>query len=632
MDKKRGQVTLFIILGILLLLAIVLVAVFREKITIFLPERIVPTQTTPIQRYIEGCADTVARQGLALLGAQGGYIWLPPLVENNPLASIDTGIKIPFWQYYNENRIPSLELMQAQLGRYMNENLRACLDGLDAFRTQYTIVEKGAVATDATATDQLVAFQIYYPLDIMNKEGTKITEITQFRVDVPFKLKSMHAVARSIMETEARDMRLEKIAIDLLALDPAIPLTGAEITCKKKVWAVPEVQQKIKTLLRSNLPLLRAASTDYTPVPSDQPYVQNHYVWKVTDLSYPDIRVAFTFDEHIPFQMAVRPNSGQLLKSSELRGQEVVSFLCLQQWNFVYDLRFPILVTVEDKAQNYALTFGINVNVHNNRADREQLGQPAPLFEQIEATDQDYCHNIYGNYVMKISTFDNVSDPLLGESHDPIDRVNISFTCLKYSCEMGQTRYQQGGAVARLDTLFPYCVNGVLRAKKAGYKENEQFVTTASGKDIPLYLTPIKTMNRYTVVKHLLLGNITTAARPLDPGEKAFISLTYVSNNTVLHRSWGGYPLDDNIPLQPLEFLAEARFPYRLEIYLTDETHGLLGGYTGTWTPDWTALKNGRALEFHVITQQTFVNDIEGLTFMSSLGQLSTKVPQPVVT
>src|SRR3989338_524852 len=212
--QKRGQVTLFAILGVLLLLAVLLFAVFREKVTIFTPDKVVPTETSAIQRYIDSCIESVGWEGLTLLGAQGGYIWLPPLIENNPLAYLDSGVKLPFWQYQDENRIPSLELMRAQLGRYAAEQLRGCLQGLDVFTSQYTLVEKEAPSVDVSVSDQVVGFSVRYPLDIVNKQGTKITEFLEFRVDVPVKLKQVHEVASAIMEAEAREMRLEKIAVD----------------------------------------------------------------------------------------------------------------------------------------------------------------------------------------------------------------------------------------------------------------------------------------------------------------------------------------------------------------------------------------------------------------------------------
>lgn len=628
--KKRGQVTLFIILGVVLLLAVVLVIVLREKLTIFRPGEIFDVKTTPVQKFIEGCGDTVARDGLAVLGAQGGYIWLPPVIESNPLAHLDMGIKVPLWHYQTENRIPPMHLMEAHLSRYVTENLKDCLRGLSDFQKQYTIVEKGELRTETTITPQTVMFRIIYPIEIVNKEGQRVTTISEFPVDVPYKLKDMYEVGREVIEREAQEMKFEKMAVDLISMDSDIPLVGTEFSCAKKVWQLQEVQKKIKELLRTNIPTMRVEKTDYIGVPSEQPYVQNHYVWKVTETPYKDIRVTFTFDDNFPFFMAARPSSGQMLKSNELKGSGIASFVCLQQWKFVYDLQFPVLVTIEDLKNNYNLNYAFVVQVRNNRGERGQATQQMPFVKTPEESDEAYCGNTYGDYVMRVNTFDNVSDPDIGETHLPIRDVNISFTCLKFTCFMGQSKFSSGGAVARLEARFPYCVNGVLRGKKTGYKPYESFVTTTSGREVNVYLTPIKEIGQYKVVKHLLLDTGVTAARPLDSGEKAFISLKHFSNGTAVHETWGGYPLEKDVPPKALEMLAEGNFPYNVEIFVTKEDGGLVGGYMGSWQPTWVELGKAKAIEFHVLAKSKFASEAEMITFLGSLEKESKeKVPEP---
>lgn len=630
MSTKRGQVTLFIIIGILLVLALVVVVVFREELTLsrILPERIFPTKTSALQTFIEGCAQQVGLDGITLLGAQGGYIWLPSFIESNPLAVIDTGIKVPHWQYQSENRMPPVELMEAHLSRYMNENLRSCLDNLEAFTQDYTIIEKSDLSTETSLTDDDVDFEITYPLDIMDKDGKKITSIESFYVEVPVKLKHMAEVGSAIMETEAREMKFEKIAVDLLALDPDIPLSGTELSCSRKTWPFAAVQEKVKTLLRNNLPRIRVDYTAYDPVPEDQPYVLNHYVWRVTDLKYDDVRAGFTLVEQ-PFSMDVRPRKGAVLQSGKLQGKDVASFVCMQHWNFVYDLRFPVLVTVEDAGSGVALNFGFVGVVDNNRGKRDQFIPVAPQTVSFdEATDADYCSNLYGNYRLLVDTYDNVSDPVFGETHEPLDGVNLSFTCLKYTCLLGKTRYASGGAVARLEAQVPYCSNAVLRARKAGYKNVQQFVTPAANLNLGLYLTPVMQLRDYRVVKHVELGGVLSAGRALDSDERAFITLRYKNNQTLVHETSGGYPVSDG-NAQPLELLAEVEVPYQIEIYLMDGSN-LVGGYIAEWTPEWRELKDARSIEFHVV-EKAFSTEAQRLAFLAQLGELSKTIPEPVI-
>ena len=602
MNQKRGQITLFIVLGILLLVAVVLIIIYEENITLsqILPERLFPAKTGAIESFVEGCAENVARDDLALLGAQGGYIYMPSAIESNPLSYVDTGIKVPYWQYHAESRIPTLEIMEAHLSRYVNENLRECLNGLEVFREQYDIVEKGDVVTDTSINDEVVLFRVTYPFDVIDKDGKKITEIEKFHVESDVKLKRVYEVAESIMQKEALDMKFEKLTVDLLALDPEIPLTGVDFSCSRKRWSVLEIENKIKTLLRKNLPSVRVDHTSYEPVPEDQPYVLNHYVWRATELTYDDIRAGFTLVEQ-PFRMNVRPRNGNALRSGMIKGDGLASFLCMQRWNFVYNLNYPVIASVEDIEHNYVLNFGFAVNVKDNMGSREPMLSRASALDFVETSEEAYCTKINNDFVMSIRTHSNVSDPVYGEYTDFLPQVNVSFTCIRYTCEVGKTGYPAGRvkAEAVLEAPFPYCAGGIMRAKKPGYKTATQFVTTSAGKAVDMYLTPVKAIEKYTVVKHTRSEGILSGARRLDSDETAFITLRYVDNQTVMHETSGSYPIESDFIAQPLELLAEADFPYTVEVYILNENN-IIGGYTGTWTPEWTELKSASEIEFHV--------------------------------
>ncbi len=607
--EKRGQITLFIVIGILLIIAVVLIIVYEEQITLsqILPDTLFPQKTGTIENFVESCADNVVRDGMALLGAQGGYIWLPATIENNPLSYVDTGLKVPYWHYHTESRIPTLEIMEAHLSRYVNENLRGCLDNFAAFKDQYDIVEKGDVITETSINDDVVLFSIMYPFDVIDKDGKKVTELEKFHVESDVKLKRVFEVAEAIMQREAVDMKFEKITVDLLALDPDIPLTGIDFTCSRKRWAVSDVENKINALLRKNIPSIRVDHTSYEPVPEQQPYVLNHYVWRATELTYDDVRAGFTLVE--PFRMNVRPRHGNTLRSGMLRGDDLASFLCMQRWNFVYDLNYPVIVSVEDIEHNFVLNFGFAVNVKDNMGSREPMLSRASALDFVETSEEAYCTKINDDFAMKVRTYSNVSDPLYGDYSDFLPQVNVSFTCIRYTCAMGKTGYPAGRvkAEAVLETQFPYCANGIMRAAKPGYKTAVQFVTTSPGRVVDMYLTPVKTMSKYSVVKHAVSNGAVTGARRLDSDETAFITLRYVDNQTMVHETSGSYPIASDFVAQPLELLGEADFPYRVEVYLMDE-NAIVGGYTGTWTPKWSELKFAEAIEFHVVE-----GDFEGL-------------------
>ena len=80
---KRGQITLYVAFGLVVVALIVLLVLTRQGVflTDWEKERRqaldVPEQAKEMNDYIQGCVGSIADEGITLLGMQGGYIQLP---------------------------------------------------------------------------------------------------------------------------------------------------------------------------------------------------------------------------------------------------------------------------------------------------------------------------------------------------------------------------------------------------------------------------------------------------------------------------------------------------------------------------------------------------------------------------
>jgi len=110
--SRKGQVTIFIIIGIIILFAFAGILYLTRTTT---SEQVkgqeevliatVPQEFQSIQTYTENCINEIATQGLIILGQQGGYIY--PEVEGTYSAADPTNsdglvlesLKIPYWRY-----------------------------------------------------------------------------------------------------------------------------------------------------------------------------------------------------------------------------------------------------------------------------------------------------------------------------------------------------------------------------------------------------------------------------------------------------------------------------------------------------------------------------------------------------
>lgn len=616
--SKKGQITLFIIIGIIMLLSIALIVFIKTQTTVFKPKLPVPTETSPIKNYIEACIQKLGAEGADIIGTTGGYITFPEGLADDRFSYIkfsplENG-KNPYWYYRGERRIPPIERVAQDMNDYITENLKECVENLDIFREQYNIEERGEIKTTTTLGDEGTPIKVVYPITIRDKLGVKITELDEFSVVVPYRIKTAYELAVNIMEAEEKQAKIEDLTIDLIALDNDIPYSDIELRCDKRKWKISEIEDKLKLLLRYNLPLIRIDKTNYEPVPSDMPYLQSHFVWAVTDMKYPDFRASFSYDEAWPMDFYVRPNNGDYIESGMQKGSQAISWLCIQLWKFTYDIRYPVLATITDEKTGFSFSFSFNVIIDHNRANRQASGTSTFEFTP-SITESEYCSN--PAIPMEVASFDDVDG-----DHMPLAGVNISFTCLRYTCPyLGTTAYKYGGAQASVVAQFPFCSWGIIRGEKPGYKTGETFAGTEKAGEANVYLIPLKTIKNYRVVKHkaeLVNGAwvISENGEQLKAGESATI---YIEREG--HETSGIYPATE---LLPLVLLSDGTFDYSLRIYLLDED-SIKGGYLGSWTVERYELSGGTEAVFHVVYADKFADETQQTLFMSddSLKQFS---------
>jgi len=248
--KKRGkaQITLFMIIGVVILLSVLFaVYIYQQSVTVPIERAvIVPEEVQQIYDYVATCADQIGKDGLILLGTQGGYIDIPKIIDKNPNAYINAdpaGIaKTPMWYYEGEDRTPSLEDIQTRLALYIKQNLPACVDDFEAFKDRYDITPVSDIVPIVTFTDREVIIETKWELDVKVQE--RIVKLTEFLSSFQVNFKSMYDLATKTMEKENEIGWFENLTIDLMSTNPRIPVSGMEFSCGTKKMAHTRSQKR----------------------------------------------------------------------------------------------------------------------------------------------------------------------------------------------------------------------------------------------------------------------------------------------------------------------------------------------------------------------------------------------------
>ncbi|MFH1133012.1 MAG: hypothetical protein V1735_00830 [Nanoarchaeota archaeon] len=376
--KKRGQITIFIILGIVLLAAAGLFFFLRqgeERPLAFVVTEKTPGELQPVRLYVENCLDQVGKEAVNYASLHGGYTQQALLRNLNPLDYTDSGNGlpvldgdlIPYW-WYNENPnaydTPSLTSampplcrkerqdvqgdtcptyatsssepsVESQLDNFVERHFEACIQDFKPLEAQgFQITEKGPlVVTSAVRDSNSVQVFASYPLEVA-KAGTR-TDMTQFLATFPHSLYELYGMAKEIRDWEANSCFLEWTTIEMYTTmanvksDSYPPPFNMENRNRPLFWLLRNVKQRFTMDLFQHVHFLTVRNTAGYSHPvidcPEGPYcgmIQAYYDNIVS--SSPNLTgfhpafVSYQFNPSWPFFFDIPQRDGQLIKPIEV--------------------------------------------------------------------------------------------------------------------------------------------------------------------------------------------------------------------------------------------------------------------------------------------------------------------------
>jgi hypothetical protein len=441
MRSKKGQVTLFIILAIVLVAGVVSFFLLRDRIGgIRLPASIEPAYNTFLT-----CLEEETEIGISVLESQGGYIELPdfePGSVHMPFSSQLNflGNPIPYWYYVSGNNIqkeqvPTKNDMESELQSFVEERIRSCnLDG--HYDEGFEIVlEEPEVLIDIKKND----VQVKLNMKMTIEKGDDKAIVKNHQVNVKSKLGTLYDSAMEVYEKERRDLFLENFGVDILRL--YAPVDGVEITCSPQIWEVNEIFDNLEEAIEINTFALRTEGNDYFSVDVN---------------TNSEVRFINSRDWSSTFE--VLPSEGEILLANPVGNQPGLGILgfCYVPYHFVYDMKYPVLVQVSDDDETFQ--FPLAVVIQGNQP-REALDASA------SSVDIELCK--YKNTPINVQTYDGDLNPV---------EAQVSYECFGEKCNIGTT------IDGFLEADFPQCVNGNVLAKAEGFRDaTKVFSTTQEG-------------------------------------------------------------------------------------------------------------------------------------------------------
>ncbi len=531
MLKKRGQISVFIIIGIIILLVFGLTFYIKSRTS--RTEEIgpivekVPTQLYPIKLFIEQCIDKTATDAITLIGESGGYTDISefgithtadPTTSQAVEFSPESSMNIAYWWYLKSSNdcsgncefsseMPDLKSemkkgserpvmdssIESQIDRYVNNNLNECLNDFRDFEEQgFSVRELGKITTTTTIRNDDVLVSVNYPMQIT--KGKTKSKVSNFFTTIPVNLKNIYELAFMITSDEINYKFLERNTLNLIAGFSEIdsgklpPMAGSKFELSSPVyWTKPTVKTKLEAMLMSYVPLLQVEDTfNYKKRMFDDSIKQR--IYSQMDIpsygdSYKKLGVDFIYLGWWPIYFDINTKSGIIMPESASTNLLPLP-IAIQRYNFLYDISYPAIITINSPeafhSKGYSFRFALEANIRNNEALNSSFvslkgeSDEASMFCDINKRNS-------GN--IKITTAN-------AQTNEALESVMVYYSCGDESCFIGETKIKNNKAV--LETKFPICAGGVITFSKPDFLGYSEFLSTELDKEIALPLKKLE--------------------------------------------------------------------------------------------------------------------------------------------
>lgn len=197
---KRGQVTIFIIAGIIIVASVLLLLYLRGQIFVVVTPENLPDQLIPIRDHITNCLKDIAPDYIERIGLQGGYLSTPEGTFRST-----KGIPISYLCYnvgrspLCYNRMLTRDHMEVELSKAIAEGLQTCLN-LKKFEHGFTM-SAGSLAVTTEIGQDTVAVTANLPITL-TKETATVSE-DEFSEVFDYPLGRLYDVSQDIVDVEA---------------------------------------------------------------------------------------------------------------------------------------------------------------------------------------------------------------------------------------------------------------------------------------------------------------------------------------------------------------------------------------------------------------------------------------------
>ncbi len=190
---KRGQVTVFIIIGILLILTISLLIVLLNSSTKKPLENVKLSETQSIKSFVENCLEQATWQSISRTFKQGGYYILPKEVFKTSA----------YYLHTNKILMPTIDRIEKEVALGISEELLVCTNNFKHFKQDGIEITTSAMKSEVKFIKDKTISTINFPISVI--KGEIKSELEIFTTDVEFKFPNRFNEVKKFLELQKDD-------------------------------------------------------------------------------------------------------------------------------------------------------------------------------------------------------------------------------------------------------------------------------------------------------------------------------------------------------------------------------------------------------------------------------------------
>jgi hypothetical protein len=201
--QKKGQVTLFIILGIIILvIAAILAYVYGARTTTEgqqeLNQPLTSSSLEPIKELIKTCTKISIEKGIIKIGLQGGYY--------QPAYFVQLGnYSVSYAYINNQNRLPTLYQISKEIEKYTSseesqKEVEECIDDFKNFKKSYSMDIEDYEIKVGEISDTSIPIEVNYPITV-SKDDVSL-ELDKVAYNIDSGIGTAYKVATDITNSE----------------------------------------------------------------------------------------------------------------------------------------------------------------------------------------------------------------------------------------------------------------------------------------------------------------------------------------------------------------------------------------------------------------------------------------------